>query len=272
MNQAAIKPGTERFAISAHGSLNAAVAAWFVTAAIGQWIFLSYVLAVYGGPLLDGNLALWNRHLSGAYVEGEWLGNLAAATHLALAVVILGGGPLQLIPAVRAKVPTLHRWTGRCYLLAVSVTAVVGLHMLFVRDIGALPTKIGFILQTGFVMAFGWLAYRRARERNFRAHRRWAIRLFLAASAVWFFRVILMIWVAVTGGVGVDFSTGKGPFLDFMAFGQYLPLLIAEVYFRVKDGGSSGAKAALAGFLFFAAAATALGVFLATIGMWFPAA
>ena len=189
---------------------------------------------------------------------------------LLLSVIILAGGPLQLIPAVRKRWPKFHRIVGRSYMIAAIITAIVGLYMMFQRDIGGLSTKVGFLAQGVLIAWFASNAFRYARARKIAIHRRWALRLFLAASAVWFFRVILMIWVLLTGGIGIDFTTGKGPFIDFMSIGQYLPLVILEWYFLTQTKGSSRSRGVLAGFLFVATALTALGVGLATIGMWFP--
>lgn len=252
-------------------ALKMSASAWFAVAALGQWIFMSYVIAVYGGAAAQGDLAAWNKHLSGAYVPGEFTGNIAAALHLGLAIIILGGGPLQLIPQVRNRFPTFHRWTGRTYMVAVVTTAIAGLYMLFPRDIGGLSTKIGFVLQTAFILLFSAIALRHAMRREIDVHMRWATRLFLAASSVWSFRVILMIWVATAGEVGVDFSTGKGWFIDFMSIaGQYLPLAAYEFYWRIRDRGGVISRVIMTVFLGIAALATAGGVFLATIGMWFP--
>lgn len=251
-------------------ALTRGATSWFVIAAIGQWIFLAYILVFYGSAVVQGNLAAWNENLSGGYVPGETAGNLAAASHLVFALIILAGGTLQLIPQVRNRFPVFHRWTGRMYILSLLLTAVVGLFMLFARDIGEVYLKVGFILQAVLIFWFSANAFRYARARDFRVHRRWALRLFLVASAVWFYRVMLMIWVMTTGGVGVDFSTGKGPFLDFMAFGQYLPLLVLEAYFYAKRAAGRKTQYIMAAFLFFASAATAAGIALATIGMWFP--
>ena len=256
---------------AAHAVLKASAATWFAVAAVGQWIFMSYVIAVYGGAAVQGDMASWNKHLSGAYVPGETMGNIAAATHLGLAIIILGGGPLQLIPQVRNRFPTFHRWVGRTYMIAVVTTAIAGLFMMFPRDIGGASTKAGFVIQTLMIMAFSGIALRYAVKREIDTHMRWATRLFLAASSVWSFRVILMIWVATAGEVGVDFSTGKGWFIDFMSIaGQYLPLLVYEFYWRIRDRGGAVSRSLMAGFLGLAAIATAGGVFLATIGMWFP--
>ncbi|MEP3226448.1 MAG: DUF2306 domain-containing protein [Parasphingorhabdus sp.] len=255
-------------------ALKCATIFWFAVTALGQWIFLAYVLAVYGGPLLANNLPAWNDHFSSAFIPGNWLNNISAIAHMALAVVILGGGPLQLIPQIRSRYPTFHRWLGRSYLVALVVTAVAGLYLLANRDVGGLPMKLGFILQGVLILWFAVQAYRRARARRFVDHRRWALRLFMVASAVWYFRILMMIWVALTGGVGLDFETGKGWFLDMMSFGQYLPLLLLELYFRTTEQpnrklGESG-QLILAGCLAIAGLATALGVAMATLGMWLP--
>ena len=251
-------------------ALKGSAALWFIVAVIGQWIFLSYIVAVYGGAAAQGDLAAWNKHLSGAYISGEPIGNSAAAAHLLLAVIILGGGPLQLISPIRNRFPSFHRWVGRTYLTAVVATAVAGLYMLLNRDIGGLPLKLGFILQGVLIFSFAAMALRHAIAREIDTHRRWALRLFMTASAVWFFRIMLMVWVAATGGVGIDFSTGKGWFIDLMSFGQYLPLVILEIYLRTQDHAGASVKFAMAAFLVAAAGATALGVLMATLGMWFP--
>nr|MCH9753235.1 hypothetical protein [Alphaproteobacteria bacterium] len=107
-------------------------------------------------------------------------------------------------------------------------------------------------------------------RREIDVHMRWATRLFLAASAVWFFRVMIMIWFVLTGGIGIDTSDGTGWFLDVMSIGQFLPLAIYELYHYLKSNGAASARYAMAGFLWIAAAATFVGVGLATLGMWFP--
>ena len=99
---------------------------------------------------------------------------------------------------------------------------------------------------------------------------RWATRLFLAASAVWFFRVLIMIWFVLTGGIGIDQSDGTGWFIDAMSALQFLPLALYEVYVRIKDSHSTRARYAFAAFLWFAAIITTIGVGLAALGMWFP--
>lgn len=256
---------------AANTALRRTTAFWFLITVIGQWAFLTYVVVEFGSTAVRGNFEAWNKHLSNGYAPGDDIGNIAVAMHLLLAVIILGGGPLQLIPQIRGRFPTFHRWLGRGYMLAVLIAMMTGLYMLFTHDIGSLYLKAGFVIQANLIVIFSAFSLRYAIARNINKHRRWALRFFIVASIALFYRVILMIWVLITGGVGINFTTGEGVFLDFMALGQYLPLLILEMYFQTQDRGGMRSRFALAGFLFICAAATGLGITLLSVGMWFPA-
>ena len=247
-----------------------AAKAWYIPVLLGQWIFVAYIFYAYGWPLVVGDIAAWNDHLSQAYIPDRLLGNIAVALHLALAVVIHFFGPIQLVPMVRSRFPTFHRWSGRIFVACVVLVVAAGAYMLIVREIGAWTLRVGFSLQGLFILWFAWQAVRYARQRRFDVHMRWATRLFLAASAVWFFRVMIMIWFVTTGGIGIDQSDGTGWFIDAMSALQFLPLALYEVYWRVKAGSSSGAHHVFAVFLWFASIATTVGVAVATLGMWFP--
>jgi hypothetical protein len=237
---------------------------------IGQWIFTAYILYSYGAPLLTGQLEAWNAHLSQAYVPDRTLGNISVAVHLLLAIIIHFFGPLQLVPHVRNRFPKFHRWSGRVFVACVILVTIAGAYMLVVREIGAWTLRTGFIVQGGLILGFAWQAVRYARRREFAAHMRWATRLFLAASAVWFFRVLIMIWFVLTGGVGIDTTDGTGWFIDAMTVLQFLPLALYEVYVRIKMSTSTAARISFAIFLWISVALMTVGVGLATLGMWFP--
>ena len=79
-----------------------------------------------------------------------------------------------------------------------------------------------------------------------------------------------MIWFVLTGGIGIDQSDGTGWFIDAMSGLQFLPLVLYEVYWRIKAGSSNRARFGFATFLWVAAVATSVGVGLAALGMWFP--
>lgn len=251
-------------------ALHLAARAWYTPVLIGQWIFTAYIIYAYGWPVLSGNITEWNAHLSQAYVENRTLGNLMVGVHLGLAIIVHFFGPLQLVPKVRAKYPSFHRWSGRLFVASVLIASAAGAYMLTVREIGEWPLKAGFTLQGILIVWFAWEAVRYARRRKFIVHMRWATRLFLAASAVWFLRVMVMIWYVLTGGIGIDSSNGTGWFIDAMSLLQFLPLALYEVYWRIKQAGGTRQRYAAALFLWLAALATTVGVGLAALGMWFP--
>lgn len=252
------------------GALRLAAQAWYTPVLIGQWAFTAYILYAFLWPALTGNLAAWNDRISDAYVPGSNLGNAAVGGHVFLAIAVHFFGPLQLVPAVRKRFPAFHRWSGRLFILGVTVAVISGGYMLVVREIGNALLRTGFIIQALLMVWFGALAVYHAIGRRIDIHMRWATRLFLAASAVWFFRVMIMAWFATTGGIGIDTSNGTGWFIDAMTFLQFLPILLYEVYWRVRDSGGAGSRLAMAAFLWVAAAVMTVGVFLATFGMWFP--
>lgn len=245
----------------------------FLTAIVGQLIFVVYIVSFYGGSYLADDLQQWNKVLGHGQIKGDSLGNAAVMAHIALAAIIHGFGPLQFIPQLRAKAPRFHHWNGRIYLLTGVITAVTGVYMMISRgtignDIQHLGTGINGLL----IVIFAALTIRFAISRNIRRHRRWALRLFMAISGVWFFRIGLMFWLTVNGGpVGFDMKTFTGPFLEILSYAQYLlPLLLLELYFRAQDTRSSALKFSAASVLFIGMGIMLVGIFAATMGMWLP--
>lgn len=246
---------------------------WFIVAVLGQWVFASYVAIFYGGTALQGNLAAWSDALPTGITKGDAAGNFALAGHLLLAVFITIGGPLQFIPQIRKRALSFHRWNGKVYMIIVLITSFFGMYMLLTRGtVGGFIMHLGLGFNALLIVVFVILAWRFAMLRKFQKHGRWAMRLFLTVSGVWFFRVGLMLWIAINGGpVGFDIETFEGPFLSFWTFGQYLlPLAILELYFLAKDKASHFGRIAMAIMLFIATLAMAVGIAVATVGMWLP--
>ncbi|MFK7957333.1 MAG: DUF2306 domain-containing protein [Lysobacterales bacterium] len=246
---------------------------WFAVAAIGQWIFVAYILAVFYPPVAQhGMEALVDSDLPSGFVEGESFGNLMSIAHVLLAALIIGGGPLQIIPTIRNRFPTFHRWLGRSYLLAAVSSAVGGLYMTWTRSpIGDFSMRLGISGDGILIIVFALLAVYHAMGRRFKEHRRWALRLFLVASAVWFYRVGLLGWAMLTGGVGIDWESFTGPFLTALGFSQYLlPLAMLQWYFHCERRPTSGGMITFSIALFGLTAFMTLGIFAATMGMWLP--
>lgn len=255
------------------GPLRRAGQAWFLTAVLGQAVFALYIGFFYGRAAVRADWNAWNAGMPHAYVPGETMGNLAVAVHLLLAVLVTVAGVIQLIPSVRRHAAAIHRWNGRIYILAGFVISLVGLYMLWGRGtFGHVSQHLGTTLNAVLIMVCGAYAFRYARARDFAAHRRWALRLFLVMSGVWFSRVIMRFWLLVHGGpVGFDMSTFQGPFLTFLTFAQtLLPLAVLELYLRVQERGGLAARLAVAAFLVLLTVATGLGIYAAATRRWLP--
>ena len=253
--------------------LKVSAAFWYVVAVLGQLLFAAYVAGFYGRAAARGEFEAWNKVLPHGYVAGDTVGNLVTAIHLAFAILIIVGGALQLVPAVRRIAPAFHRWNGRVYLVSAFVMSIGGLGMLLTRGgVGALPQHVAIGINALLIMLCAGMAYRHARARRFDLHRRWALRLFLSVSGVWFFRIGLMFWILVNRGpVGFDPKTFQGPVLTFLAFAQYLvPLLVLELYFRAQRSSLSSARIAMAAVLAVFAVITATGIVAASMMMWLP--
>jgi uncharacterized membrane protein len=256
----------------AHRALKAAAAAWFVVAALGQLAFLAYIVGVYGRAAWRGAPQDWNRAMPHGWVAGDVAGNLVVAGHLLFAAIVVAGGLLQLVPQVRARWPKLHRWNGRLYAGAASAAALAGVVMVWTRGtVGDLGQHLSITLNAALILACAIQAFRHARARRFDAHRRWALRLFLAAGGVWFFRLMLPLWiVANQGPAGFDPETFTGPALTAIAFLSWgLPLAVLQLYFRAQRAGPRG-RLAMAGGLGVATLLTAAGIAAASMMLWLP--
>ena len=138
--------------------------------------------------------------------------------------------------------------------------------------VGGLILALGQSLDAFLIIVFGIFALRAALARDFATHRRWALRLFMVVSAVWFFRVGLMLWLLIhQAPVGFNPDTFEGPFVNFIVLAQYLiPLAVLELYFRAQASEHGNLKVAMAILLVCLTLAMAVGIFGAFMGLWLP--
>ncbi len=252
--------------------LRTAGAVWLGLALFGQLLLAAYVVGFYGRTALAGRFEEWGMVLPKAPSADEPFLAGVLVLHLAFAAVILVGGALQLLPPLRRRWPAFHRIVGRIYLAAAVILSVGGLVLVWVRGtVGDLSQHLGITINALLILGCAAMAWRHARARRIDAHRRWALRLFLVVSGVWFFRVGLMAWIVANGGpAGFDPKTFTGPTLTTLSFAQsLLPLLVLEGFLRAQAGGKS-AKVAMGAFLLAATGATLLGIGAATMIMWWP--
>ncbi|MEA2162319.1 MAG: hypothetical protein QOK37_446 [Thermoanaerobaculia bacterium] len=256
---------------TANTALNTAARFWFFTAVAGQWIFAFYIAVVYASTAARGDWTAWNKH---GLAAGNTLGNAALVAHLLLAATITLSGALQLIPAVRARFPLFHRWNGRIYVLSAFVMGITGLSLVWAKRTfaGAGLQYVAVSINAILILICAAMALRTAMVRDFKTHRRWALRLFLAVGGVWFFRVGLMFWLFINKGpVGFNPKTFDGPFITALTFAQYLlPLAVLEIYMHAQERSNAIGRFATAGLLFVLTIVMAIGIFVATMGMWLP--
>ncbi len=123
--------------------------------------------------------------------------------HIAGGTGALLAGPWQFVGALRARWLTLHRWLGRFYLLEVGLASVAGFGLAIFSQEG-MPTHLGFGVLAVLWFGSGLQAYRMARARNIRSHRRWMIRNYALTMAAPMLRVWL---VLLLGKLHEPFST-----------------------------------------------------------------
>ncbi|MBB3226355.1 hypothetical protein FHW69_000945 [Luteibacter sp. Sphag1AF] len=243
-------------------------------AGASQLVFASYVVLFYGRAQLASQPQRWNEIMNRGYVKGDVVFNAVLGLHLAMAVAIMLGGFLQLMPRWRQLAPGFHRWNGRIYMLLALGMGVGGLSLIWIRGgaAGDLSQHLGTSFNAVLIIAFAGAAWRHARARRFDAHRRAALRLFLVVSGVWFFRVGLMLWLVVNQGpVGFDPRTFTGPFLTLLAFAQtLLPLAVLEAWLRATKETRPVIQWATAGMLIVCGLATLVGSAAAAAIMWWP--
>ena len=246
---------------------------WFLIAFIGQLIFVLYIFGLYGVSLYQGDFERWNAMMPNGYTEGDIAGNINIGIHLFLAAVISLGGPLQIIPSLRKWFPTFHRWNGRIYIFTAIIISLTGFYLTWIRgSIVGLIGDIAITINGILIITFAIVAIRHAMARKFAIHRKWALRLFMVVSGVWFFRIGFMFWMLIhQEPVGFDPDTFQGPFLTFLSFAQYLlPLFFLELYFWAKELAGQAGKVVTAVLIAVLAIATAVGIFGATMGLWLP--
>ena len=119
--------------------------------------------------------------------------------HAASAATALLLGPVQFLPALRRRWLSVHRWTGRTYVVGCLAGGASALVL-------AAGTSSGMIAGAGFgALGVVWMyvtsqGWRAARARRWPEHRRWMVRSF----AMTFAAVTLRIYMPLAGKLGFD--------------------------------------------------------------------
>ncbi len=255
--------------------LNGSAKFWFATVLVGQAIFSFYIVMFYYTATVSKDIERFNQVMPAGYIEGDFWGNLAVIAHVLFAAIITVSGLIQLIPLLRNKYRSFHRWNGRLYIMTAMIMSLSGVFMVISRSdqvTGDMIGHVAILINGGIIMLCAVMAFKYARAREITRHRIWALRLFIAVSGVWMFRVGLMAWLTVHGKpVGFDPVSFSGPFLNVLYFLVYvMPLLFLEAYLRSQSSASAPIKLLTAGSVLLLSMVVMGGVFGATMGLWLP--
>jgi hypothetical protein len=253
--------------------LDQAVRLWFVITAVGQTIFFLYITGYYAPPVARGTLADWSKYrdLITGHVPGDTFGNAMFGVHVALAALLTMGGVLQLWPTLRRRLPALHRWNGRLFVVAALLAALGGLWLVWGRGSRLSDASdISITLNAVLVLTFVTLAFRAARARDFAAHQDWAMRGFFVVSGVWFLRIGIMGFALIAVGLfGAEEKIVEAAF-PVLSFASYLvPLGVYELY-RHARRGPPAVQTAMGTGLLMLTLVMAVGIFGAATMMWLP--
>ena len=176
------------------------------------------------------------------------------------------------MPQVRTNFPKFHRINGRVYILTAIVISLAAIYSIWSREavIGGLIGQIGTSLDGVLIIIFAIMTVRFAMARKIAIHNRWALRLFIVVSGVWFFRIIRGFWIFINDGTSPGTNANlTGPFDLILNFAGYLvPLLILEWYFRIRDKGHASGQFAMSGIIFLLTGAMAVGIYSAAHIFW----
>jgi|TARA_B100000470_G_C19771740_1_gene383365 uncharacterized membrane protein len=246
---------------------------WFISLLMAQICFVVYLILGYGMTGLTTGLSGWNRLNNTAYVANDATGNLMYAVHVLFAVVMILGGSLQLIEKLRAKYRTFHRYNGRVFVVLACCISFAGMYLMIVRGTVGNTLMHALTMFGGFVVIVSSIfAVKTARARDFNAHKTWAIRLYLAANGVLFFRLMIFAWFLVFGTLGVDTATFTGPAVIAVSLCSYLvPLLIAELVRYAEQTPHTSITLATASLMALISVVFLIGLFGVTLANWYPA-
>ena len=152
---------------------------------------------------------------------------MQALTHMLIAPVALLLGPFQFFPALRAKYPQAHRWSGRVYIAACVIAGA-----------GALATTPyasgGPVAGLGFgILAVLWVgttlgAWRAAVQRKFELHRR----LMRFSYAMTFGAVTLRLQIPVGFALGYASYSAMSVWL---AYTSWIPNVIVVALYSMVE-------------------------------------
>ncbi len=252
-----------------HNALKRAEQFWFIVTVLGQFVFVYYMVFLYGGAAAHGNGFVLH---TGNIRDTDLVGSILLEVHIVLAIILTLGGPFLFIPKIRKNFPKGHSKLGRLYGSLALVFCISGIFLVVTRGtIGGVYMTTGITINALLIVGSVLLVIKHAIARNTSNHRKWALRLFVLMSGVWFFRIGFILWMVLNQGPVGHLDNFQGPFDIFISFGSYLiPLFLLEIYFWVKERTESIGHLIMAGVLGISTLSIGVGSIFTTILMWLP--
>ncbi len=243
-----------------------------VTVWTSALLFGLYILAFYAGALAVGALDDWNTVLPRLYEPTTPAATVGIGLHFAAGGIILVLGSIQLVEAIRARYPALHRWIGRVYVTAAVAAGAGGLVFIAVKGtVGGIVMDVGFGLYGVLMVLAAVQALRHARAGRVEQHRVWALRLYALAIGSWLYRMDYGFWFLLADRAGHT-SDFRGWFDMVMAFFFYVPnLLVVEALVRARRTPSPALRVLAASALAVATGFLLLGTYFFAVYFWGPA-
>lgn len=252
--------------------LKRSVTVWLSSLIIAQLVFVSYLLLGYGLTAMTSGWSTWSAFNNSAYMENDIIGNISYATHVLLAIAMILGGSLQILPSIRNRFTKFHRINGRIVVSLACIISLAGMYLIVFRGTVGNVLLHSLTAFSGLVILISsFMAIKMARNKNFAKHKVWAIRLYLAANGVLFFRLLMFAWLSMFGTLGINTKDFTGITVVCLSVASYiLPLVIAEWVRHAKKKPRPLIVIPCACLLFGISAAFLLGLFAISVGSWYP--
>ena len=147
-----------------------------------------------------------------------------SALHIVPGMIFLILGPLQFISTIRTRWPHIHRWSGRIFIAAGLLTAIMAItvNLVFPPVGGLFKSLAVYIFSVAQIVALV-IALRAILRRDIVLHRAWMIRSLAIGLSVSTMR-IFFIPVYFMYGLPSDFVIGLGMWIGFV-----VNIIVAEL-------------------------------------------
>lgn len=116
------------------------------------------------------------------YTDYFWYRAPWLFAHVVLGITANLIGPLQFIPAIRARNPLLHRTLGKIYLCCVAISTFVSFYLVSTAQLGLVYATGLAMLGVAWITSSG-MAYLAIRKGNVEMHREWMIKSYVLTLA-----------------------------------------------------------------------------------------